>query len=84
MNNTTTLTETGASPKSFNRVGINPSNLNSMKKTITLALCLTCFLCFSSFAKIWRVNNTGIPADFTSIQQAHDSSIVAAGDTLHI
>ena len=32
-------------------------------------------------AKIWRVNNTGVPADFTTAQAAHDGA--AAGDTLH-
>lgn len=37
----------------------------------------------NSFAKIWRVNNnTGVTADFTSLQAAHDGA--SAGDTLHL
>lgn len=35
-------------------------------------------------AKIWRINNTGIPADFTSANAASSSSSVVNGDTLHI
>ncbi len=36
-----------------------------------------------SFAKIWRVNNkTGITADFTTAQDAHDGA--SAGDTIHL
>ncbi|MCD6066084.1 MAG: hypothetical protein K0S33_910 [Bacteroidetes bacterium] len=50
-------------------------------------LLFFCFL-FSTLtslqAKIWRVNNTGLPADFTTIQSAHDNGSVLAGDTLHI
>jgi hypothetical protein len=30
------------------------------------------------------VNNTGLPADFTTIQSAHDAASVLAGDTLHL
>jgi hypothetical protein len=30
------------------------------------------------------VNNAGLPADFTTIQAAHDAVTVVAGDTLHI
>ena len=45
-----------------------------------LALMLTCNI---SFAKIWRVNNTGVPADFTTAQQANDNASVLNGDTLH-
>lgn len=37
-----------------------------------------------SFAKIWRVNNTGVPADFTTAQLANDNASVANGDTIHI
>jgi len=37
-----------------------------------------------SFAKIWRVNNTGVPADFTTAQQANDNASVLNGDTVHI
>ena len=36
-----------------------------------------------SFAKIWRVNNTGVPADFTNAQAANDAGTVANGDTVH-
>ena len=36
-----------------------------------------------SFAKIWRVNNTGVPADFTTAQAANDAGTVANGDTIH-
>ena len=47
---------------------------------------------FSANAKIWRLNNSNnhslnpaIDADFTgTIQQAHDSSAVLSGDTLHV
>jgi hypothetical protein len=35
-------------------------------------------------AKIWRINNTGIPADFTSANAASTSPSVVNGDTLHI
>lgn len=36
-----------------------------------------------SYAKIWRVNNnSGIAADFTTLQAAHDGA--SAGDTLHL
>lgn len=37
----------------------------------------------NSYAKIWRVNNnTGVNADFTTLQLAHDGA--GAGDTLHL
>jgi len=55
-----------------------------MKKTIILTACFTALAVFNSSAKIWRVNNAGIPADFTTIQAAHDDATVLAGDTLHI
>jgi hypothetical protein len=55
-----------------------------MKKLILLALCFTAFSVLNSSAKIWRVNNSGLPADFTTIQAAHDAVTVLAGDTLHI
>jgi len=35
-------------------------------------------------AKIWRVNNTGVPADFTTVQAAINAETVNAGDTLHV
>ncbi len=52
-----------------------------MKKLIIL----TAFVCFNftSFAKIWRVNNmSGVTADFTTAQAAHDAA--SAGDTIHL
>src|SRR6266404_6786736 len=54
-----------------------------MKKIIFLLTVTTSFFCLPCFAKIWRVNNnTGINADFTTIQAAHDGA--ASGDTLYI
>lgn len=41
-------------------------------------------LVINTSAKIWRVNNTGVPADFTSPQTANNSASVLNGDTLHI
>ena len=39
--------------------------------------------CLTVNAKIWRVNNnSGVVADFTSIQAAHDGA--SAGDTIHL
>lgn len=45
--------------------------------TITFVLSLTSILP----AKVWRVNNNGVSADFTTAQQAADGA--AAGDTLY-
>jgi hypothetical protein len=55
-----------------------------MKKIIMLAVCLTALTVLNSSAKIWRVNSAGLPANFTTIQEAHDAASVAAGDTLHV
>jgi hypothetical protein len=55
-----------------------------MKKIIMLTLCFAALTVFNSSAKIWRVNSAGLPADFTTIQAAHDAANVLAGDTLHI
>jgi hypothetical protein len=55
-----------------------------MKKIIILAVCLAVLTVVNSSAKIWRVNSAGLPADFTTIQGAHDATTVLAGDTLHI
>ncbi|MFN3876619.1 MAG: hypothetical protein ACK4L7_11995, partial [Flavobacteriales bacterium] len=41
-----------------------------------------CFTAFGAHATIHRVNNTGIAADFTTLQSAHDAA--TAGDTLHL
>lgn len=55
-----------------------------MNRILLIALSFTAFSNLDVSAKIWRINNTGIPANFTTIQQAHDTSIVQAGDTLHL
>ncbi len=53
-----------------------------MKRMSCILLALT-FFAFSASAKIWRVNNnSGVNADFTTLQAAHDGA--AAGDTLHL
>ncbi len=52
-----------------------------MKKTIlTIAIAALCS--FSASAKIWRVNNAGIPADYTSLQDA--LTAIPAGDTIYL
>jgi hypothetical protein len=53
-----------------------------MKKNI-LVLISSLLLVINASAKIWRVNNTGVPADFTSAQQAINSASVVNGDTVH-
>ena len=55
-----------------------------MKKTIILTVCFTALIALTASAKIWRLNNTGLQADFTTIQAAHDAVTVLAGDTLHL
>jgi len=56
-----------------------------MKKPLQLLAVIICM--FSSpqllQAKIWRVNNSGAPADFTTAQTANNSPNVVNGDTLH-
>src|SRR5215217_1034910 len=53
-----------------------------MKKPL-LCVWLSLSLSVCSYAKIWRLNNnTGITADFTNIQAAHDGA--GSGDTLHV
>jgi hypothetical protein len=53
-----------------------------MKKYFTLIPVLI-LICSFSYAKIWRVNNiSGINADFTTIQAAHDGA--ASGDTIYV
>ncbi len=54
-----------------------------MKKTLLFLSCSLLFMLNTS-AKIWRVNNTGVPADFTNPQSAVNSASVLNGDTLHI
>ena len=54
-----------------------------MKKVYLALLCVA--ISAMASAKIWRVNNnTGIVADFTSAQAAHDAAAVHNGDTIHI
>ncbi|MEI6949439.1 hypothetical protein V9K67_19790 [Paraflavisolibacter sp. H34] len=49
----------------------------------TTLLTVLSFVAFQASAKIWRVNNnTGISADFTTLQAAHNGA--ASGDTLHL
>jgi parallel beta-helix repeat protein len=57
-----------------------------MKTKMYFLLCLLPAILFlqSSFATKWRVNNSGVPADFTSIQAAHDASGVVSGDTIYL
>lgn len=50
----------------------------------SLTLLLLQQLPITANAKIWRINNTGIPADFTSANAASTSPTVVNGDTLHI
>jgi hypothetical protein len=52
-------------------------------KKILLPVCFL-LVQLSAHSKIWRVNNTGVPADFTSPQTANNSGLVLNGDTLHI
>ena len=54
-----------------------------MKKYLLL-LISSSLLVINASAKIWRINNTGVPADFTSPQTANNSVLVLNGDTLHI
>jgi hypothetical protein len=52
-------------------------------KKIFLLLTSSLLLMINASAKIWRVNNTGVPADFTTAQTANNSGSVLNGDTLH-
>ena len=54
-----------------------------MKKCLLLFIS-SFLLLVNVSAKIWRINNTGVPADFTSPQLANNSITVLNGDTLHI
>lgn len=53
----------------------------SRKLHVVLSLVL-CLLSISTYATVYRVNNTGADADFTAPQAAHDAA--SAGDTLYI
>lgn len=51
---------------------------------IGLVLVLACVTIMAE-ARIWRVNNLpGVNANFTSLQAAHNSTEVQAGDTIHL
>jgi hypothetical protein len=53
-----------------------------MKKFLLLSVAVT-LTCTMSFAKIWRVNNnSGVTADFTALQAAHDGA--SSGDTIYL
>ncbi len=52
-------------------------------KRLLLAFCCLLFSSAAVEAKIWRVNNnTGVVADFTTVQAAHNAA--ANGDTIHL
>lgn len=52
-----------------------------MRKLNTLIILI--FIALNANSKIWRVNNnSGITADFTTVQAAHDAA--TAGDTIHL
>ncbi len=53
-----------------------------MKKNLFI-LTGSLLLAIASSAKIWRVNNTGVPADFTTAQAANNAVLVLNGDTIH-
>jgi hypothetical protein len=55
-----------------------------MKRALSFFVTLCFIVCTqSASAKIWRVNNnSGVTADFTTLQSAHDGA--SAGDTLHL
>jgi hypothetical protein len=56
-------------------------------KTLVYAIYLITAILMTDLeasSKIWRINNTGIPADFTSANAASTSPSVVNGDTLHI
>jgi hypothetical protein len=54
------------------------------KMFILLSVLFTVAFLQSSFAAKWRVNNSGVAADFTTIQAAHDATSVLAGDTIYL
>ncbi len=59
---------------------LNNQRLSAMRLTSTI-LGLLCTM-VQVQATIHRVNNTGIAADFTTLQDAHDAAL--AGDTIHV
>lgn len=54
-----------------------------MKKNFPLLTIFLLVISQAAMAKIWRVNNnTGVQADFTNVQAAHNGA--AEGDTIHL
>ena len=52
-------------------------------KKLSILIAVVTIVSNAAFAKIWRVNNnTGINADFTTLQAAHDGA--ASGDTVYL
>ena len=62
----------------------NNQNFSAMQKFLSFFVTLLFAASYQSVsAKIWRVNNnSGVTADFTTVQGAHDAA--AEGDTLHL
>jgi hypothetical protein len=55
-----------------------------MKTIFAFAVCFTA-VCFTSNARVWRVNNTpGVVADFTDMPAAMASSSVVNDDTIYV
>ena len=55
-----------------------------MKKMIFFLIrVILCLNVNSIYAKKWRVNNTGIPSDFTTANAAVNSPLVSNGDTVY-
>jgi hypothetical protein len=53
-------------------------------KLKNLSLAFVClYFAMAAQAKIWRINNSGVPADYTTAQAANDAAAVVNGDTLH-
>ena len=56
-----------------------------MKQKFSILIVSLLVMNFSSFAKIWRVNNSaGINANFTQLQAAIYSTLVGNGDTIYV
>ena len=53
-----------------------------MKKYYFVFIALYLLTITNVNAKIWIVANNGLPADFTTLQDAHDGA--SAGDTIHV
>ena len=52
-------------------------------KKLSLLIAVVTIISNAAFAKIWRVNNnTGVNANFTTLQDAHDGA--ASGDTIYL